>query len=236
MVTSYILLYLHLSSSRYLTSQAGSFSHVLLKCSFTFGSSDLFGRYSKCAWDSDLSAQDCYTTYLNYYGTVSSRLWVKQPAKRTKPFSNPKPLFCFGGVGPRPQFWAVEKSLGLLLSLNCQLIKRPCNFSLRGSQWPIIGAKIFSSGIKEGLGESLPRTQTSLSRWTFARSQSLAFRTRLCTENEAPEEEAGGVPFQLVEWMLGRTGENSIVRFSLRPSRTTAPSPPLTRHFAQSEV
>ena len=69
-----ILLYLHLSSSRYLTSQAGSFSHVLLKCSFTFGSSDLFGRYSKCAWDSDLSAQDCYTTYLNFYGTVSSRL------------------------------------------------------------------------------------------------------------------------------------------------------------------
>ena len=86
-----ILLYLHLSSSRYLTSQAGSFSHVPLKCSFTFGSSDLFGRYSKCAWDSDLSAQDCYTTYLNYYGTVSSRLWVK----RTKPFSTPKPLFCF---------------------------------------------------------------------------------------------------------------------------------------------
>ena len=156
MVTSYILPYLHLSSSRYLTSQAGSFSHVLLKCSFTFGSSDLFGRYSKCAWDSDLSAQDCYTTYLNYYGTVSSRLWVKQPAKRTKPFSNPKPLFCFGGVGPRPQFWAVEKSLGLLLSLNCQPIKRPCNFSLRGSQWPIIGAKIFSSGIKEGLGASYP--------------------------------------------------------------------------------
>ena len=111
-----ILLYLHLSSSRYLTSQAGSFSHVLLKCSFTFGSSDLFGRYSKCAWDSDLSAQDCYTTYLNYYGTVSSRLWVK----RTKPFSTPKPLFCFGSVGPRPQFCGIEKSLGLLLSPNCK--------------------------------------------------------------------------------------------------------------------
>lgn len=42
------------------------------KCSFTFGSSDLFGRYSKCAWDSDLSAQDCYTTYLNYYGTPNN--------------------------------------------------------------------------------------------------------------------------------------------------------------------
>ena len=139
MVTSY---YLHLSSSRYLTSQAGSFSHVLLKCSFTFGSSDLFGRYSKCAWDSDLSAQDCYTTYLNYYGTVSSRLYLKQPAKRTKPFSTPKPLFCFGSVGPRPQFCAIEKTLGLLLSPNCHPIKRPCNFSLRRSQWPIIGAKI----------------------------------------------------------------------------------------------
>ena len=70
----------------------------------------------------------------------------------------------FGGVGPRPQFWAVEKSLGLLLSPNCLPIKRPCNFSLRRSQWPIIGAKIFSSGIKEELGESLPRTQTSLSQ------------------------------------------------------------------------
>ena len=129
-----ILLYLHLSSSRYLTSQAGSFSHVLLKCSFTFGSSDLFGRYSKCAWDSDLSAQDCYTTYLNYYGTVSSRLYLKQPAKRTKPFSTPKPLFCFGSVGPRPQFFAIEKTLGLLLSPNCHPIKRPCNMSLRRSQ------------------------------------------------------------------------------------------------------
>ena len=75
----------------------------------------------------------------------------------------------FGGVGPRPQFWAVEKSLGLLLSPNCLPIKRPCNFSLRRSQWPIIGEKIFSSGIKEELGESLPRTQTSLSRRTFAR-------------------------------------------------------------------
>ena len=137
-----ILLYLHLSSSRYLTSQAGSFCHVLLKCSFTFGSSDLFGRYSKCAWDSDLSAQDCYTTYLNYYGTVSSRLYLKQPAKRTKPFSTPLPLFCFGSVGPRPQFFAIEKTLGLLLSPNCHPIKRPCNMSLRRSQWPIISAKI----------------------------------------------------------------------------------------------
>ena len=63
-----------LRSSRYLTSHAGSFSHVLLKCSFTFGSSDLFGRHSKCAWDSDLSAQDCFTTYMNHYGTVSNRL------------------------------------------------------------------------------------------------------------------------------------------------------------------
>ena len=148
-------------------SQAGSFFHVLLKCSFTFGSSDLFGRYSKCAWDSDLSAQDCYTTYLNFYGTVSSRLLVKQLAKRTKPFSTPKPLFCFCGEGPCPQFCAVEKSLGLLLSPNCRPIKRPCNFSLRRSQWPIISAKLFSSGIKEGL-ESLPRTQTSLIRWHCA--------------------------------------------------------------------
>ena len=38
--------------------------------------------------------------------------------------------------------------------------------------------------------------------------QSLTFRTRLCTENEAPEEEAGGVPFHLVEWMLGKTEES----------------------------
>ena len=65
---------------------------------------------------------------------------------------------------------------------------------------------------------------------------SLAFRTHLCTKNEAPEGEAGGVPFQLVERMLGKTGERSIVRSSFRPSRETSPSPPLTCHFAQIEV
>ena len=36
--------------------------------------------------------------------------------------------------------------------------------------------------------------------WTLAlRHHSLAFLTHLCTKNEAPEEEAGGIPFQLVE-------------------------------------
>lgn len=42
------------------------------KCSFTFGSSDLFGRYSKCAWDSDLSAENCASTYMNLYGTPNN--------------------------------------------------------------------------------------------------------------------------------------------------------------------
>lgn len=39
------------------------------KCSYTFGSSDLFGRFSTCAWNSDLSVEDCVRIYMNLYGT-----------------------------------------------------------------------------------------------------------------------------------------------------------------------
>ena len=42
------------------------------KCSLTFGNSDLLGRYTKCAWDSDLPAADCVSTYMNLYGRVRS--------------------------------------------------------------------------------------------------------------------------------------------------------------------
>jgi len=42
------------------------------KCSLTFGNSDLFGRYTKCAWDSDLPAADCVSTYMNLYGRVNN--------------------------------------------------------------------------------------------------------------------------------------------------------------------
>lgn len=42
------------------------------KCSFTFGNSDLFGRYSSCAWNSDLTMEDCVPTYMELYGTVNN--------------------------------------------------------------------------------------------------------------------------------------------------------------------
>lgn len=42
------------------------------KCSLTFGNSDLFGRYSSCAWDSDLTMEECDQTYMELYGTVNN--------------------------------------------------------------------------------------------------------------------------------------------------------------------
>lgn len=44
------------------------------KCSYTFGNSDLFGRYSKCSWDSDLSTEDCAPTYFRLYGTPNKTI------------------------------------------------------------------------------------------------------------------------------------------------------------------
>lgn len=39
------------------------------KCSYTFGNSDLFAsRYTRCSWNSDLSAKDCAQSYLAIYG------------------------------------------------------------------------------------------------------------------------------------------------------------------------
>lgn len=42
------------------------------QCSLTFGNSDLFGRYSSCAWDSDLTMEECDQTYMELYGTVNN--------------------------------------------------------------------------------------------------------------------------------------------------------------------
>ena len=73
---------------------------------------------------------------------------------------------------------------------------------------------------KEGGKNSFPRSLA-------LRHQSLAFRTRLCTKNEAPEAEAEGVPYQLLEWMLGRTGAelNRSLLLAIISRDCTSPSP-----------
>lgn len=50
--------------------QSFYFIIIFLQCSMTFGNSDLFGRFSSCAWQSDLSTADCVSTYMQLYGTV----------------------------------------------------------------------------------------------------------------------------------------------------------------------
>ncbi|XP_068758794.1 uncharacterized protein [Montipora capricornis] len=64
------------------TSEQGSCSYrtdkfnpcMKIFCSYTFGNSDLFGRHSKCSWDSDLSAEDCAPTYFHLYGTPNKTI------------------------------------------------------------------------------------------------------------------------------------------------------------------
>jgi len=68
----------------YNVTQATEFEAVLMeneqalvhceKCSMTFGNSDLFGRYSTCAWNSDLNTTECAKTYMRLYGTVIKTL------------------------------------------------------------------------------------------------------------------------------------------------------------------